>query len=102
MSRANIASIFGSLILATVIGIFGQGFAYFLNENFAEMSPIYYVTVLTITSVILYLSTFVLTYFQYKKQRIEKAKMEVYFSVFGVIGWVTSCWSLFVLAMWWG
>ncbi|MCP3027053.1 hypothetical protein [Halobacillus sp. A5] len=101
MSKTN-AIIFASLILATIFGILGQGMAYFLNDNFAKIPPIYYLSVLTIISVILYLSSFVLTYLQYKKRRIEKAKMGLFFSVFGGIGLLTSCWSLFVLAMWWG
>lgn len=101
MRKANII-IFGSLILATIFGIFGQGMAYFLKENFVEISPIYYLTVLTIISIFLYLSCFVLTYLQYKKQRINKGRLKIYFSVFGCISLLTSCWSLFVLAMWWG
>ncbi|WP_074733205.1 hypothetical protein [Halobacillus karajensis] len=101
MNKTN-AIIIGSLILATIFGILGQGMAYFLNENFAKIPPIYYLSILTIISVILYLSSFVLTYLQYKKRRIEKDKMEVYFSTIGGIGLLTSGWSLFVLAMWRG
>ncbi|MFN7252905.1 MAG: hypothetical protein ACK4M9_19355 [Anaerobacillus sp.] len=101
MSKTN-AIIFGSLILATIFAIFGQGVAYFLNENLAEKHPIYYLTVLTITSIVLYFSSFVLIYLQYKKRRFDKSKIALYFSVFGGISFFISCWSLFVLAMWWG
>ncbi|MFG6147622.1 hypothetical protein [Halobacillus sp. B23F22_1] len=101
MSKTN-AIIFSSLILATIFGIFGQGMAYFLKEKVVEIPPIYYLSGLTILSVILYVSGFVLTYIQYKKQKIDMDKMGVYFSLFGFIGLLTSGWSLFVLAMWWG
>jgi len=100
--KKTTAIILGSLILATIFGVFGQGMAYFLNENFAKIPPIYYLTVLTIISVFLYLISFVMTYLQYKKQGIEEVKLVSYFSVIGCIGILTSCWSILVLAMWWG
>lgn len=89
----NNAIILGSLILATIFGICGQGLAYFSNEIFAKIHPIYYLTVFTIISVFLYLSSFVLIYLQYRKQRIEKDKLESYFFVLGFICFLTSCWS---------
>ena len=99
--KAN-AIIFGSLILATILGVFGQGIAYFLNGIFAKIHPVYYLTVLTIISLFLYLSSFVLAYLQYKKLRIGKDKLGLYFSGISCVGLLTSWWSLFVLAMWWG
>lgn len=98
--KANV-HIFGSLILATIFGTFGQTISYFINENIAELSPIYYLTVLTITSVFLYLVSAVLTYFSTKKQIIDKNNWGIYFFVIGLIGVPISLWSLFVLAMWW-
>ncbi|RCW76873.1 hypothetical protein [Saliterribacillus persicus] len=94
--------IFGNLIIATYLGIYGQSVADFLNENFIKISPIFYLTILTFTSVFLYLSSFVYTYLLYKKKRIEKDKIDLYLPVILGIGLLTSCWSLFVLAMWWG
>lgn len=41
-------------------------------------------------------------YFQYKKQRINKEKLGIYITLFVITGLLTSWWSLFVLAMWWG
>ncbi|MGM0875914.1 MAG: hypothetical protein ACQEWV_14265 [Bacillota bacterium] len=94
--------IFGSLFLATVFGIFGQGISYFMNEHFVGIPPVYYLTILTIISVFLYLVIPVLTYSSMKKQIIEKDKFGVYLLTIGFIGVPTSLWSLFVLAMWWG
>ncbi len=101
MIKANVL-IIGSIILATILGIFGQGIAYFLNENIIEIHPIYYLTALTMISVFLYLVTPVLTYIVIKKQIIEKGRFGVYTLVISTIGLPTSFWSLFVLAMWWG
>ncbi len=101
MSKVH-ASIFGCLILATILGINGQGMAYFLNDHFITISPIFYLTILTIISIVLYLCTFVLIYVQYKRRKIGKDNISVYFSISVIIGSFTSCWSIFVLAMWWG
>ena len=94
--------IFGSFILATICGIFGQDLAYLLNKSYSNIQPIAYLTVLTILSIALFLNSFVMTYFQYKKQRIQKQTLGLYFTGFGVIALLISCSSLFVLAMWWG
>ncbi|MEN1966576.1 hypothetical protein WMZ97_00740 [Lentibacillus sp. N15] len=101
MKKSN-AVIFGSLILGIILGIFGQDFAYLLHENFTKLDPIYNLTVLTLVSIFLFLNSLVLTYIQYKKQKIEKDKFGAYISVFFIVGLLTSCWSLFVLFMWWG
>ncbi|MDM5215097.1 hypothetical protein QUF94_27675 [Peribacillus sp. NJ4] len=97
MIKANIL-ILGSIILATILGIFGQGISYFMNENIAKIYPIYYLTGLTMISVFLYL----VTYISIKKQKIVKDKFGVYPLAICAIGLPTSLWSLFVLAMWWG
>ena len=101
MIKANVF-ILGSLILATILGIFGQGISYFMNENIAKISPVYYLTVLTMISVFLYLVTSVLTYIAIKKQKIEKNKFGLYPLAICAIGLPISLWSVFVLAMWWG
>ena len=99
----KIVIILGSLILATIFGVYGQGMSYYLNENLVEIAPIYYLTFLTILSVFLYFISFVLTYLQYKKHRNNKNKLSLYSCyVIGCSGSLTSCWSVFVLAMWWG
>ena len=97
--RANIF-IFGSLILATTFGLFGQSIAYFINENIVKTAPIYYLTGLTIASYIFYILPIIYVIF---KRKLIKFDTLIYFLlfVFG-IGVPTSTWSLFVLAMWWG
>ncbi len=101
LMKVNIL-VFGSLIIASILGIYGQGIAYFLNENIAKIHPIYYLTVITITSVFLYGVTVLLMYIYTKKQIIKKDKFSIYLYVIGFIGVPISLWSIFVLAMWWG
>ncbi|MFJ7736461.1 hypothetical protein ACIQ2D_08955 [Lysinibacillus sp. NPDC097287] len=94
--------IFGSLILATIVGVFGQGIAYFMNENIVKTYPIYYLTALTMISIFLYLVTFALTYIYFKKLKNENDIFGLYLFAICFLGLPTSLWSLFVLAMWWG
>lgn len=101
MKKTNVF-IFASLLLATICGIFAQDMAYFLHENLIALSPIIYLTAITIISLLLFALSFVLAYLQYKKRQIEKNKIVSYLSVSGVVGGLTSCWSLFILAIWWG
>ena len=94
--------IFGSLILATVLGIFGQGITYFISDNFSEIREIYCLTTLTITSILLYLVTILFTFIAIKMKTLDINKLPIYFIIIGFIGIITSLWSLFVLTMWWG
>lgn len=102
MIKKSKVIIFGSFILGIILGIFGQDFAYFLNSIFPESYPIYNLTILTLISIFLILNSLIMIYFQYKIQRINKEKLGIYITLFVIAGLLTSWWSLFVLAMWWG
>ena len=101
MEKSNLI-ILASLALATMFGIFGQRITYFMNENIASIGPIYYLTGLTFTSVLLYLVATVFTFVASKKKTLDKIEISIYYHIIGFIGILTSLWSLFVLAMWWG
>ncbi|XID93878.1 hypothetical protein ACF3MZ_04950 [Paenibacillaceae bacterium WGS1546] len=101
MVKSNIL-IFGSLTLATILGIFGQGITYFINDTFVEIDLISCLTILTVTSILLYLAAVLFAYIAGKKKMIDKNKIRRYFPIIGSIGTLTSLWSVFVLAMWWG
>lgn len=87
-----------SILLATTLGIFGQGISYFINDNIAKTHPIYYLTI----SMILYLTVPLFAYISFERKKIEKDKFVSYLAVTCIIGIPTSFWSVFVLAMWWG
>ena len=96
------AFIWISLILASILGIFGQGIAYFLNDHFLKSYPIYYLTALTITSLFLYVSSVLLIYIQYRRGKIVKNTLTISLSLMAICCPPIIFWSLFVLAMWWG
>nr|MBF6633604.1 hypothetical protein [Planococcus sp. (in: firmicutes)] len=48
------AWVIGSFVSATILCVFGQGIAYFLNENVIDISPVYYLTALTVLGISLY------------------------------------------------
>lgn len=100
MKKANIF-IFGSLILATLLGRYGQAISYFLDEHMKETKPVYYLTVITMISIVLFLVTYLFTYIVFKKRDVTAEVQRLYLFVIGVIGLITSIWSLFVLIMWW-
>lgn len=54
MKKVNIF-IFGSLILATLLGRYGQDISYFLDEHMKVTRPVYYLTVITVISIVLFL-----------------------------------------------
>lgn len=91
-----------SLILATVLGIFGQDISYFIDKHIMKLSPIYYLTAITYISIFLYLITILLTYIFNKKNKLKKSILDLSWLVILGFSLFISFWSLFVLAMWWG
>jgi len=68
------------MIIATVLGVYGQSLAYFVDEHLANTNPpIYYVTLFTVISVLLYLVAPLLAYLMIKvKKWIKKSLMYTY------------------------
>lgn len=89
-----------SMILATILGIYGQDIAYFLNRTVVTVSPVYFLTIITAASVLLFLVTPVLVYKLNINSDIKRYAMTV--GVNFLISIPISLWSLFVLIMWWG
>ena len=99
----NHAMLLGSFAIATIIGIFGQNMAYFLNENFFEVAPIFYLAVVTFVSISLNIMYFILVTRLYRKQKLIDMNLMTFLYVMGCfVALLTICWSLFVLIWWWG
>ncbi|MGJ7912339.1 hypothetical protein [Neobacillus sp. LXY-1] len=91
------------MIFATLIGVYGQSLAYFVYEHINLKSPpVYYLTIFTVTSVILYLVIPLLTYLMIRVKKIDKKYSHIYILGFGMLGICVSMWSIFVCVMWWG
>lgn len=91
------------IIIATLLGLFGQALAYYVDEIMASnVPPIYYLTIITIISIILYLATPLLVYLLVKVKKIDNKFNDVYILGVAMIGLIVSLWSVFVCLMWWG
>ena len=89
-----IAVIIG-LIVATLLGIYGQDLSYYFNDRFPEIELATAITVITFLSIGLYIiiPSFLLIFRKMKG---------VYLIGFALVGIPISIWSFFVWAMWMG
>lgn len=89
-----IAVIIG-LIVATLLGIYGQDLSYYFNDRFPEIELATAITVITFLSIGLYIiiPSFLLIFRKMKG---------VYLIGFVLVGIPISIWSFFVWAMWMG
>ncbi|KMT22504.1 hypothetical protein CLCY_10c00490 [Clostridium cylindrosporum DSM 605] len=67
--------IYGSVVLATILGVYAQDISYYMSSNFEKIYPLYCLTVLTLISITLFLVTPILMSKFIKKNRIEKKKI---------------------------
>ncbi|NBJ71541.1 MULTISPECIES: hypothetical protein [Clostridia] len=95
--------IFATFFIGILLGLYGQGLAYFLNEKvYTAIYPIHYLIASTITSISMFLVSLLFVYVAAKKKVINKTISSRYaWSIF-ITGFFISCWSMFVLVMWWG
>ena len=91
------------IISATLLGLFGQALAYFVDEIMASnVPPIYYLTIITVISIILYLATPFLVSVLVKFKKTDNKFNDVYILGTVMVGLIVSLWSVFVCIMWWG
>jgi hypothetical protein len=91
------------MIIATILGVFGQNLTYFADEHIVNTNHmVYYLTFFTGISILLYLVTPFLAYLLIKAKKIDKVYTSAYIFGFGMIGICVSLWSFFVCVMWWG
>lgn len=91
-----------SFIVATIIGIFGQGMAYFLHDMFQSIAPVSFLVVLTFISVGLYIMIPVLIYLMTDFNKHDRRFYFISLMTSLFIGIPVSVWSIFVLVMWLG
>ncbi len=89
-----------SIILAAALGVYGQWISYYITEIIVEISPLYYLTTITMISILLFLATPILAYTLNKDS--EKNSFAIPNGINGCIDIPITFWSLFVLVMWWG
>jgi hypothetical protein len=91
----------GLLSLAIIFGVFAQGIAYFLHENIWEVTPVYYLNVISILSVILFIAALIYVNKSFKLTT-ETVNRNLYYAITIMLAVPTTLWSFFVFAMWQG
>lgn len=92
-----------NILFATIIGIYAQSITYHIvGDSLARDSLLFWLTILTVTSIVLFLVTPILICNVINKLRIEKQIFAPHLIANYVIGFSTSIFSIFVLVMSWG
>lgn len=92
-----------NIILATIIGVYGQDITYYIvGDTLTRTSLLCCLTILTVISIVLFLTPPLLIYRGIKKSKISRRVFIKYLIADALIGSLTSIFSLFVLIMWWG
>ncbi len=89
------ASVIIGIVVATILGIYGQGISYYLHERFPAIKLTTAITSVTFLSIGLYILIPILLV-------IFKKPNKIYLGACGLIGIPISIWSFFVFAMWIG
>ena len=91
-----------AMIIATLLGVYGQSITYYIYENIAKISLEYCITVITMISISLFILPPILIFKSNRKDGITNKKFDIYYIINIMIGGTTSTFSLFVMIMWWG
>ena len=94
--------LFSMTLIAAFLGIYGQDIAYYFEDHLFYESPFKTLIIVTVTSVSLFLLTFIIEIILLAVQKIKPKVFIMLLITNGVVGFFISWWSLFVLAMWWG
>src|SRR5699024_3071407 len=102
--KRNILVVFlvGMTLFAAFLGWYAQDIAYYFEKHLFYQAPFKTLIVVTITSVALFIILFVIHIMLLGGHK-EKPRIYIILLITNIfIGFFTSLWSLFVLAMWWG
>lgn len=91
-----------SMIVALLLGVYGQDISYFIADNILGLLPVYYLTAVTIISIFLFLRPYIIVLKFKEKQKFGEKQLALFFLVNTLVGTITSFGSLFALIMWWG
>lgn len=90
----------GIFLLATTLCIFGQGIAHFLSEKVISIYPVYYLTGLTISGLVLYLAAGLEIFRLFKKRESSIRRFEHFIVLLFIVSLSAAIWSIFVTVMW--
>lgn len=87
------------MILAAILGLGAQPFAYGLN-SLIEVSPLFYVSVFSAVSVVLFLFAIGLGFAFVSSKKIKDIEFGVFFGFSFLAGGITLFWIVFTLIHW--
>ncbi len=94
-----------SVILASVIGIYGQTMTYYIVDNIftrGTLSTVACITSLTILSILLFLVSSMATFVGIKQSKLREEVFSKYLFVDLILGCLISLWSVLIITVWWG
>lgn len=92
-----------NIILATLMGVYAQGITCYIVGDYLDRNIVlYWLTILTVLSIVLFVATHIVINIIIGKISIEKVVFKPYLIANGLIGILTSVFSIFVLVMSWG
>lgn len=89
-------------VLASLLGIYGQDLAYFLNQYVFDLAQLYYLTIITVLSILLYVFYLFYLLFLYMNKQLIHGGILFTLGLSLLLAILISFWSIFVLAMSWG
>ena len=93
--------LYGSMLIAVVLGVYAQDIAYFLYNNLA-IPLMVSLSIATIFSILLFLSPPILISKLNKKHIVGEKGFNIYFGINILIGIIISAFSLILLVAWCG
>lgn len=91
-----------SMIVATILGLKAQSISYFVFYNIIKIDLIYFLTGITIISMLLFLILQILIYKFTKMAKNKDKGLDIYLGVNMLVGFIISSWSFFIMIAWWG
>lgn len=86
------------MIIASLLGMYGQDISYFIYNYIAKIPLEYCITIITLTSIILFVAPPILEFKSYQGNK----GLEIYYIINLIFAGTISAVTIFVLIMWWG
>lgn len=87
-----------AMIIASLLGIYGQDISYFFYNYIAKVPLEYCITIITLASIFLFVVPPILAFKSYERNK----GLDIYYIINLLFGGTISAFSIFVLIMWWG
>lgn len=97
----SLGFIFGNILIASILGIWGQSIAYGLHDLFGQIDAFRYLAVATIVSIVMFIANPLFIFRFILREKITPKTGVISVIVTVLFGIPISVSALFILAMWW-